>query len=151
MSKINFEELFPKYSITKYPITRYTSESNIIDEELIDEELIDEELIEINFRNYSWSFTSNGISLKGMQDVHNSIDYIEDFLKLNKFVTHTAFTRFNNVFEHVKRGIDIHIDHDCYFILVNGDYGFKCNSDELLSKLKEILDIELRNKPIYNQ
>lgn len=135
MSKIKFEELFPKYSFKR---------------EKIKLGIEDEELIDISFRHYNWAFISNDISLKGMQDVHNSIDYVEDFLKLNKFVAFNRY-KFYNILEHIKHDILVHVEHSYYFVSIGCGYdSFECNSETLISKLREILDIESLNKPIIN-
>ena len=75
-----------------------------------------------------------------MRDVYNSIDYIEDFLKLNEFELNSR-----NLFKNTKLNIIVYINYDGYDLLIDNER-FTYNSEELLTKLKEILDIESLNK-----
>jgi len=75
-----------------------------------------------------------------LRDVYNSIDYIEDFLKLNEFELNSR-----NLFKNTKLNIIVYINYDGYDLLIDNER-FTYNSEELLTKLKEILDIESLNK-----
>ena len=99
----------------------------------------------IYFRNYRWHIFSPGnIDLKGLQDVYDSINYIEDFLKLNEFILIDNITFWN-----IKLNIRVLVYHSYYRLFTS--CGFSTyDSETLIYKLKEILDIVSLNKPIIN-
>lgn len=80
-------------------------------------------------------------------NVYNSIDYITEFLLLNGFVKvsycEELFYCYNNKTLMIKV-----ILHNLYFILEYMQYNLIeiCNPNELIEKLREILNIDSRNK-----
>jgi len=94
----------------------------------------------IYFKDYKWLIQLENIQLKGLRDVYNSIDYIEDFLKLNEFELNGR-----NLFKNTCLNIMVYINYDFYELIIDG-ISTKYDSETLMSRLKEILDIESLNK-----
>ena len=128
MSKIDLRE-FPKYL--------FTQNGEIIKS---DKEYNKEMTITICYKNYMWVGCMDLVYLEGVQDVYNSIDYIEYFLELNGFNMD-----YGNSVEHIRLNIYLHVEFDKY-VLSTSNECFTYNSEELLTKLKEILDTESLNK-----
>jgi hypothetical protein len=128
MSKIDLRE-FPKYL--------FTLNGEIIKS---DKEYNKEMTITICYKNYMWVGYMDLIYPEGVRDVYDSIDYVEHFLELNGFIID-----YGNSVEHISLGIDVYIGCDNYVLSTNNER-FTYNSEELLTKLKEILDTESLNK-----
>lgn len=70
-----------------------------------------------------------------------------NFLELNGFVR-----QYGVLYSHIGLQIFIRIECEHYeMIRLGGDIIGRYDSEQLISKLKEILDIESRNKPIINK
>ena len=93
-------------------------------------------------------FNIHDINLKNIQDIYNSNEYIIEFLLLNGFVQINDY----NTYEYCNKKINItiYISMDFKYIINNTFNNTKSfmNSTQLIKKLKEILDIESRNKLI---
>ena len=86
---IELEKLFPKYSFTQDTIS-YRKHNKFI---------------HVRFRDYRWTLHIGRIFLRCTQDIYNSIDYVEDFLKSNEFVV-DIYTF--NIFRNIKLNIEIY-------------------------------------------
>jgi len=123
MSLIELGVLFPKYLFKKYS----------------------EERIMIYYKDYTWRIYMTNINLECMQDIYNSIKHVEQFLILNDFVASQ-----DNMFCNAKLDKRVYVKSSIYVLSTDGIY-LVCYSDELLFKLKEILDVESRNKQVINE
>ena len=72
---IELEKLFPKYSFPKYSFTQDTISYKKHNK-----------FIHVRFRDYRWTFHIGRIFLRRIQDIYDSIDYVEDFLKSNELL-----------------------------------------------------------------
>jgi len=114
----------------------------------------DKEFIYIRVNNISRKIDKQSICLYGMTDVYNSIDYVINFLNLNDFlITYFHILKYNSYYLHVYYNkifdiyVYIYIDKYTYNIDKTCK-SYDCDSEMLLSKLKEILDVESRINPI---
>jgi len=123
--------------LSKFPKYLFTQNGEIIKS---DKEYNKEMTITINYKNYMWVGYMDLIYPEGVRDVYDSIDYVDHFLELNGFIIDH-----DNSFEHIRLGIDVYIGYNNYVLSTNNER-FTYNSEELLTKLKEILDIESLNK-----
>jgi hypothetical protein len=130
MSKIDLS------AFTKY---LFTQDGKIMKS---DEEFNEQIITIIHYKNYTWVCYVYPIHTERTQDVYNSIDYVENFLKLNEFIIGCY-----NSFKHIRFDIYVYVKYDSYNLSIDNNH-FTCNSEELLTKLKEILNIESLNKLI---
>jgi hypothetical protein len=126
-----------KIDLSKFPKYLFTQGGKIMQS---GEEYSEEIITTIDYKKYMWMSSIDLIHIEGVRDVYNSIDYVEHFLYLNGFIM-----QYYNVFEHVKLDIDVYIGFDNYALSI-GNKRFTYSSEELLAKLKEILNTESLNK-----
>jgi len=114
----------------------------------------DKEFIYIRVNNIGRKIDKQSICLYGMTDVYNSIDYVINFLNLNDFlITYLHILKYNSYNLHVYYNkifdIYVYIYIDKYSYKIDKTCkSYDCDSEMLLSKLKEILDVESRINPI---
>ena len=90
--------------------------------------------------------------IEQIKDIYKSFDYIIQFLSENDFIIvendETMFI--SNTYYH-KNNISVFIYDGLYYIQlqINGELTISMyNSDEFISKMREILNVESQNKPI---
>lgn len=99
-------------------------------------------ILYIKYKYFNWSMNIRDICIKDMKDVHDSIDFVEDFLNLNNFkkISHETFAR-------PDLKIMVIINCDRYLCSVNkNDNSY--NYEELLLVLKDALQTEFVNKVV---
>ena len=99
-------------------------------------------ILYVRYKYFDWSMNIRDICIKDMKDIHDSIDFVEDFLNLNNFkkISHETFAR-------PDLKIIVIINCDRYLCSVNkNDNSY--NYEELLLVLKDALQTESVNKVI---
>lgn len=110
----------------------------------------DKDYIYIRFDDIDRKFYKQFICLDKITNVYNSIDYIINFLELNNFSTiykkckYTLCEYYNK-----KLNIYVYIYVDNYMYIIDKIY-YDCDSEMMLYKLKEILEVESQIKSISN-
>lgn len=92
--------------------------------------------------------------LEQIKDIYKSFNYIIQFLLANNFmVIENDETLFLPCTYYCNNNIKVSICDGIYYIEFKDEIKkYACNSDEFISKMKEILDTELQNKPVvYNK